>query len=131
MSEVMGRGRPLRRGIYLDDATLGGNTLESCWADTLEGMRRLLAAGFPLNVGKLKLMQRSVPILGVVLAEERFQLGKKALAKAFASQIPRSLVELQQLLGRFNFASQFCPDYPRVVKPLVALASPSSGGQWR
>ena len=56
MSEVMSRGRPLRRGIYLDDATLGGNTLESCWADTLEGMRRLLAAGLPLNVGKLKLM---------------------------------------------------------------------------
>ena len=59
-------------GIYLDDCTLGGETLEACWQDTLEGMRRLLAAGLPLNVGKLKLLQRQVPVLGVVLAEERF-----------------------------------------------------------
>ncbi len=94
MSTIMGRGRPLRAGIYLDDCTIGGNTVEGCWRDTLEGMKRLLAAGLPLNVGKLKLLQRSVPVLGVVLAEERFQLGKKALAKAFASKIPRTLVEL-------------------------------------
>ena len=56
MSIVMGRGRPLRAGIYLDDCTIGGGTVEGCWADTLEGMKRLLAAGLPLNVGKLKLL---------------------------------------------------------------------------
>ena len=72
MSTVVGRGRPLWAGIYLDDCTIGGSTVEACWADTLEGMKRLLAAGLPLNVGKLKLLQRSVPMLGVVLAEERF-----------------------------------------------------------
>ncbi len=58
MATVLGRGRPLRAGIYLDDCTLGGNTIEECWADTLEGIKRLLAAGLPLNVGKLKLLQR-------------------------------------------------------------------------
>lgn len=70
MSIVLGRGRPLRAGVYLDDCTVGGNTVEECWRDTLEAMRRLLAAGLPLNVGKLKLLQRSVPVLGVVLAGE-------------------------------------------------------------
>ena len=54
----------------MDDCTVGGNTVEECWRDTLEAMRRLLAAGLPLNVGKLKLLQRSVPVLGVVLAGE-------------------------------------------------------------
>ena len=67
---ILSRGRPLRCGVYLDDCTIGGNTVEQCWADTVEGMRRLLAAGLPLNVGKLKLLQRSVPLLGVVLADE-------------------------------------------------------------
>ncbi len=70
MSIVLGRGRPLRAGVYLDDCTVGGNTVEECWRDTLEAIRRLLAAGLPLNVGKLKLLQRSVPVLGVVLAGE-------------------------------------------------------------
>lgn len=131
MSEVMGRGRPLRTGIYLDDCTIGANTIEGCWRDTVEGMMRLLRAGMPLNAGKLKLLQLEVPILGVTLAEERFQLGKKALAKAFASTIPTNLTELQQVLGRFNFASTFVPDYHRLAKPLVKLTSPTSGGQWR
>ena len=94
MALILSRGRPLRCGVYLDDCTIGGNTLEGCWRDTLEGMKRLLAAGLPLNVGKLKLLQLQVPVLGVVLAGEQFQLGKKALAKAFATIIPRTLVEL-------------------------------------
>ena len=94
MSYVVGRGRPLKQGTYLDDCTVGGVTVQECWEDTLEAMKRLLAAGLPLNVGKLKLLQREVPVLGVVLADEKFQLGKKALAKAFASKIPRTLVEL-------------------------------------
>jgi hypothetical protein len=50
-------------------------------------------------------------MLGVVVAGDLFQLGKKALSKAFASELPRNLRELQSLLGRFNFASQFIPDY--------------------
>ena len=94
MALSLSRGRPLRAGVYLDDCTVGGNTIEECWADTLEAMKRLLAVGLPLNVGKLKLLQRSVPILGVVLTEDKFQLGKKALAKAFASTLPRTLMEL-------------------------------------
>ena len=94
MTEVMGRGRQLRAGIYLDDCTVGGNTIEECWADTLEAMKRLIRAGMPLNVGKLKLLQLEVPVLGMVLAEERYQLGKKALAKLFASTLPEDLHEL-------------------------------------
>ena len=46
----------MRAGIYLGDCTIGGNTVEECWKDTLEGMKRLIAAGLPLNVGKLKLL---------------------------------------------------------------------------
>ena len=95
MSEIVGRGRPLRTGIYLDDCTIGGNTVEECWRDTVECMARLIRAGMPLNAGKLHLLQLEVPVLGMVLAEERFQLGKKALGKAFASTLPTNLNELQ------------------------------------
>lgn len=56
MSELMRRGRPLKAGIYLDDCTVGANTIEGCWQDTMEAMKRLLKSGMPLNVGKLKLM---------------------------------------------------------------------------
>ena len=72
----------------------GGDIVEGLWADTLEAMRRIVAAGMPLNAAKLKLIQLELPMLGVVISEERFQLGRKALAKAFASELPRTLQEL-------------------------------------
>ena len=56
MSEIIRRGRPLQAGIYLYECTIGGNTIDSCWADTVECMARLIKAGMPLNVNKLKLL---------------------------------------------------------------------------
>ena len=69
-------------------------------------------------------------LLGVVLSGERFQLGKKSLAKLFATEIPCNLVQLQSLLGKLNFASTFVADYKRKVAPLINLLSSKSGGQW-
>jgi hypothetical protein len=56
MSLSLRRGRPLRLSIYLDDTNVGGNNVEDLWQDTLEAMKRLVAAGFPLNAAKLKLV---------------------------------------------------------------------------
>lgn len=54
-------------------------------------MKRVVAAGMPLNAAKLKLIQLELPMLGVVISEDKYQLGKKALAKAFASSLPTTL----------------------------------------
>ena len=57
-------------------------------------------------------------------------MGKKALAKAFASQLPHTLLDLQRLMGTFNFASQFVPDYNRLVAPIISVMSSTSEGKW-
>ena len=56
MNVALARGEPLCHGTYLDDCTVGGADVESCWAATLEAMKRLLRIGLPLNVGKLWLL---------------------------------------------------------------------------
>lgn len=76
-------------------------------------------------------MQRKIDILGVVLASERYQLGKKATAKLLCSQIPRNLSQLQSLLGKLNHCAPFVLDYKRKVKPLVGLLSGEDAGKWR
>ena len=78
----------------------------------------MLVTGFPVNAWKLQLLQRSINILGVLLCNNRYQLGKKAMGKLFGSELPRSCKELMALLGWLNFASHFIPGYKRRIKPM-------------
>lgn len=52
------------------------------------------------------------------------------MRKLFADDLPTSVVELQRLMGRLNFASNFIPNYRRLVRPLIKLMSKSSNGTW-
>lgn len=52
------------------------------------------------------------------------------MRKLFATQLPRTLHDLQSLLGKLNFASQFVAHFKQLVAPLVALMGNSSDGQW-
>ena len=72
MNVALERGSPIRHGTYLDDCTVGARDVETCWVHTVEAMRRLVRVGYPLNAKKLKLLQLEVPMLGVVLAGDRF-----------------------------------------------------------
>lgn len=71
-----------------------------------------------------------MPLLGVVLADSSYQLGRKALAKLVGAGLPGTLKELQGLAGKLNFVGQFVPDYKRLVKPILQLLSSSSPGVW-
>ena len=57
-------------------------------------------------------------------------MGTKALRKLLASELPRTVRELQALLGKLNFCSVFVPDYKRLVRPLTSLLSAKSDGRW-
>jgi hypothetical protein len=87
--------RKLQHGTYLDDATITGVERRCTWLDTLEGCRCLVAMGLPVNIWKCQFLFPSVQVLGYVLAGERYQLGKKAIAKLFARSLPTNLRELQ------------------------------------
>ena len=99
-----GEARP-NHATYLDDATVGGPDIRSMWDDTLLMIRKLVSAGFPINILKCQFLVRSLTILGVVLAEDRYCLGNKALHKLFYAGLTSDLRSLQSLLGRLNFAS--------------------------
>jgi hypothetical protein len=45
-------------------------------------------------------------------------------------EIPRSLLELQTLLGKLVWSSPFIPHYKALVAPLEELLSRKSTGKW-
>ena len=87
MHQVLQEPLPNRRApstsVFLDDVTVSGRQIMSVWRDTLEAMRRLVEAGFPLNAGKLQLLVTTLPVLGYVLQDDKYQLGVKAMQKLF------------------------------------------------
>ena len=64
------------------------------WTDTLEAIRRLTSRGLLLNAWKLQLLRRRVTVLGLELAADSFQLGRKSLTKLFGGELPSTDREL-------------------------------------
>ena len=113
--------RKLAHGTFQDDCTVAAALIMECWQDTLEAIRCLLRQGLPINIWKCKFLCTKIDILGLVLEGDKFSLGRKALAKLFSSRLPRTLQELQSLVGKLNHCSPFVVNYKQRVKPLIDL----------
>lgn len=121
----------LRHGTFQDDCTLAGMTQEECWRDTCEAIRCLLIQGLPINIWKCKFLRTKIDILGMVLEKDRFCLGKKALARLFTTTLPRTLKQLQSVVGKLNHCSNFVTNYKQKIKPIIELLGKSGEGKWR
>jgi hypothetical protein len=85
MNIAMARAhRRLQHGTYLDDATVVGSDVYVTWLDTLEAIRCLVAIGLPINIWKCQFLFSEVQVLGYVLCGDKYQLGRKSIAKLFA-----------------------------------------------
>lgn len=59
-----------------------------------------------------------------------YRLAKKSLKRWVGTELPGSLQELQQVLGRLLWAAPFIPNFKEHVRPLEALLSPKGEGVW-
>ena len=118
-------------GVYMDDVTIGNNSPASCWRDTREAMICVLRQGLPINIKKCKFLQNSIDVLGVNLEGDKYGLGKKALARLFATRLPRTLAELQSVAGKLNHCAPFVTDFKRKIKPIIDIMGGENFGKWR
>ena len=104
--------------------------LKATWDDTHNALKRLTFGGLPINIWKCDLLTTQTHVLNILLWDSNITLGFKAMQKFFGANLPTNLRELQGLLGRLNFASQFIPNYRRMIQPFLILMSKYSDGQW-
>jgi hypothetical protein len=69
-------------------------------------------------------------MVGMEIHRGSYRLAKKSLRGWLGTELPRSLQELQQVLGRLLWASPFIPDFKAKVRPIEALLSPKGVGEW-
>ena len=60
-------------------------------------------------------------LLGVVLTDSTYVIGRKALAKLLDCKPPKTIKQLQALAGKLKFAGKNIADYKWRVKPIIDL----------
>ena len=119
---------PAKHATYLDDVTTGDPDLEECWQQTLIVIARLALRNLPIGIWKCNFLTTSLVVVGHTISRGEQQLASKTIKKLFASRLPRTMAELQGLLGSLNFCGHFIPDYRRRIKPLLALLHKDNNG---
>lgn len=83
-----------------------------------------------INIKKCKFLVPSIDLLGYTVFNSKYQLGPKALSKWAEVTLPRTLKQLQAVLGLLNFCAGFVPKYKQLVKPIEALLSKKRASKW-
>ena len=60
-------GSEIAHATFADDCTIGQSSVEQCWQDTLLALKRLITAGFPINITKCQFLVKSIVALGFIL----------------------------------------------------------------
>jgi hypothetical protein len=117
---------------FIDDITVTGDA--TCWEDlwerSMEVLKTLTSAGLMINLQKTKFLTLEADILGLHVVPGEYYLGEKCIAGWAHTKLPRTLLELQTILGKLVWASPFIPQYKKIVGPLEALLSRKSDGNW-
>ena len=66
-------------------------------------------------------MVHQLSLLGVMLTEYSYVIGRKALAKLLDCKPPKTIKQLQALVRKLNIAGKFILDYNWRVKPIIDL----------
>ena len=121
---------PAKHATYLDDVSTGDVDVEACWENTEVIIARLALRNLPIGIWKCTFLTRALVVVGATICSGEYQLASKSIKKLFASSLPRTLAQLQGLLGSLNFCSNFIPDYRRKIKPLLRLLHHDNDGKW-
>lgn len=127
---ILGGDPKLSAVAYIDDVTAHGTTWEQVWEDTLQVLKMLTSAGFMVNLRKCKFLRPRVTVLGCSFFDRGFQLGEKTMMKWTQVQLPKTLKDLQSVLGKLLWASTFIPDYKFIVQPIERLLNRKKGSVW-
>ena len=130
MDTILGRVEGLPARAFFDDVQIPGTSWEKNWDDTIRTLEALADAGFMIYLAKCEFLRARISMLGVEVCGGKCRLGKKSLGRWAGMKPPRTLHDLQQILGRMLWASPFVPGFKRMVAPLEKLLGERGSAVW-
>nr|7O0G_A Chain A, Pr125Pol [White-tufted-ear marmoset simian foamy virus] len=113
--------------VYVDDIYFSTETVSEHLKILEKVFKILLEAGYIVSLKKSALLRYEVTFLGFSITQTGRGLTSEFKDKIQNITSPRTLKELQSILGLFNFARNFVPNFSEIIKPLYSLISTAEG----
>jgi len=120
LRHLVDRGEPL--GIYFDDITVGGKTVDHHFQLLEEVLQVLQDNCITLGVSKAGFLEKEVRILGFVVDAEGVRPDEEKVSCIRNSPMPQCARDLRCFLGKVNFIGSFIKDLQLVLAPLNQAA---------
>ncbi len=122
----------LHRGvvIYLDDILLHARDGETFLSLLKKALDICKEHRLRLKAPKCSFGTKSVEVVGYVLDGAGMRISETRIAAIDALQPPKTIKELQRLMGSFNYVARFVPDSSRLLAPLNALRAKTDARIW-
>jgi hypothetical protein len=106
---------------YVDDILIYSETLNQHLADVEAVLTLLQSNTLFLKMSKCQFAMNSVDFCGTTVSGLGIHLDNSKLAPLFNTPAPRTIKQLQSLLGVCNWFRDFTPDFSLVAAPLTEL----------
>lgn len=115
---------------YMDDVLIYSKTKSEHRAHVREVLKRLIAAGLPIDVSKCEFDAQEVKYLGLIVSTKGISMDPAKVACIQDWPQPRHVKDVQGFLGFANFYRRFIPEFSRLATPLTALTKKDALFAW-
>ena len=115
---------------YVDDILIYSETLNQHLADVEAVLTLLQSNTLFLKMSKCQFAMNSVDFCGTTLSGLGIHLDNSKLAPLFNTPAPRTIKQLQSLLGICNWFRDFIPEFSLVAAPLTELTKKTTPWLW-
>ena len=116
--------------FFIDDLFLSSQDISS-HIDRLEVLlQRLRSAGLKLTPKKCELLKRQVTFVGIDVTGEGIKINSDRVVALTSMPRPKSVKDVQRILGAFNFVRKWIPQFSAITKPLHNLNRKGQKFEW-
>ena len=119
-----------RIAVYIDDIICGAKTKDENAELTSMILSRLSAAGFVINLRKLKLHENKVTFLGRVIDGYTKTTKEESIDKVRRMEPPTNVHQLRVFCGLAGHFRQFIKDFAKIERPLNLLKRKEVPWEW-
>lgn len=115
---------------YFDDIVIYSNTIEEHLNHIKLTMLALKEYGFKISDDKSIWLATEVSLLGYIVSGSEIKINPEKIATIRDRPVPKTIKQVQQCLGLFNFYRRFIEDFAEKSKPLYNLLNKDVKFEW-
>ena len=116
--------------VFIDDVMIAMETEEGHDEIVEEVLRRLEENDLFVKLEKCMWKVREVGFLGVIIGEDGVRMEKEKVQGVIEWPVPRSIKDVQKLLGLANYYRCFVKDFAKIEKPLHEITRKETKLNW-